>query len=403
MTMSQMQVFPITVAPIGPVSTGWLVFRRHPDVRLAVVAKATFGFEERGESAGVGAERGALEPPWMQPLAPQPLFADDRNHLSMPTASVEFPGDFAPYLGRTDVVLNGLVHPPATAARLLLGRHGNALLDKTVFVTDPNRSPSNPIPLTYEHTYGGPTNAENPVGRLSPALWNGHSLERVAGMGALSRHWPARARLLEPAQFQPRPSGFVEVPPDFAWDALQAAPADQRLPFLHGDEWIRVEGVAHRRARLVGRLPALTARAEEAGRPVPALSFVIDQLLIDGAARRCHVRFRALMPWSGETRDLRVEVLAHGAPLSLEPSTTGATALVPAWATSAAPAGPAPALPFATPASARPRSATPVRGLEDLKVPAAVAPAASPHQSTTAPANLSIIGDLGVLLGELPE
>lgn len=395
MTMSQLQVFPITVAPIGPVSTGWLVFRRHPEVRLAVVAKATFGLVEAAERA--------LEPPWMQPLAPQPLFADDRNQLSMPTASVEFPGDFAPYLGRTDVVLNGLVHPPATSARLLLGRHGNALLDKTVFVTDPNRSPLNPIPLTYEQAYGGPTHAENPVGRLSPALWNGHSLERVVGFGALSRHWPARARLLEPAQFHPRPSGFVELPPDFAWDALQAAPPDQRLPLLHGDEWIRVEGVAHRMARLVGRLPALTARAEEAGRPVASLSFVLDQLLVDAAARRCHVRFRALTPWSGEPRDLRVEILAHGAPLSLEPSTTGSTALAPAWAASAESAAPAPALPFATPPSARPPSAAPSRGIEDLKALTAVAPAASPNQSTTAPANLSIIGDLGVLLGELSE
>lgn len=401
MTMSQMTL-PISVQASGPASAGWLVFRRHPEVRLSVVVKASFALVEATDRTA--------EPPPMHAISPQDLFADDRNHMLVPTGSVEYAGDFAPYLGRTDVLLTGLVHPPAASARLLVGRHGTTLLDKTLFVTQPTRSPLNPIALLYEQAYGGPTHPENPVGRLEPMLWNGQSVTRAVGFGAISRHWPARARALERARYQPRPGAFLDLPLDFSWDALQAAPPDQQLSHLRGDEWLRIDGVAHRDARLTGRLPSLSARAVEGGRPAEDLSFVIDQLAIDASARRCHVRLRAIAPWSGAPRELQVEVLSSGAPLEIASSAqTSAATAMPSPAALAGTA--APALPFAksrgvsagqrdaVAADTRPRVAVAFPGAGSPMLGSAMP--ASVGQSTTAPANLSVIGDLATLLRAL--
>jgi len=37
-------------------------------------------------------------------------------------------------------------------------------------------------------------------------------------------------------------AAIPELPGDFGWAYFNAAPEDQRIDFLHGDEWVGFEG-----------------------------------------------------------------------------------------------------------------------------------------------------------------
>src|SRR5262249_54100222 len=84
---------------------------------------------------------------------------------------------------------------------------------------------------------------------------------QAAGFGPISRRWPARRRLaaaLDPGSLDgPAPVLGADVD----WRYFQAAPEDQRVDFLRGDERLVLEGLHPELPRRDCRLPGARARA----------------------------------------------------------------------------------------------------------------------------------------------
>jgi uncharacterized protein YjbI with pentapeptide repeats len=246
-----------------------------------------------------------------QLVAPLALVREDRHRAS---GSLEAASETAaPYLPGAGVMLTGHAYPPggrpgtAAAARLAIGRE-KPLLDKTLYAygdrIGAGIQPFDKMPLVYERTYGGPSTAENPVGLGAsgtaplPNLYDVHRSARPAGFGPISRTWPVRKRLLgtfdERALHAPEP----EIPAALDWRYFHAAPPDQQIDALRGDEWIVLDGMHPTLARIQTRLPSAIGRAKwhrltssgpGAG---TAVELVADTLVIDADRLLCSIVWR---------------------------------------------------------------------------------------------------------------
>ena len=203
--------------------------------------------------------------------------------------SLLHPSDFAILKPRADVVLNGFAYAKggsATTAHVTFGfghrdnrfERGIAVLGdrawtNAMFASDPLRFDR--VPLLWEHAFGGGGSAANPLGR-------GH--EPVAGSRLPNLEDPT-ALITKPAHV-PSPMSFGAVPmmwrerwsklgtydqdwlddhwpyfpPDFDWRFFQAAPQEQQLDHLIGDEPFEIHGMHAEHRVLKGRLPSIRPR-----------------------------------------------------------------------------------------------------------------------------------------------
>jgi hypothetical protein len=282
----------------GAVSVAALAWRFHGVTRVTVIAKATFAFAPDAE---------------MPRVAPDPIVRAEVHHDNNPTQSVRLTTDCVPYLAHADVVLTGYAHAPrgvfleTLPVRLGLFDGAHPVLDKTVLVRKPGGIKE--VPLVYERAYGGIGWPDNPFGKGAlpgsgePTLFDPDDPQRLAGFGPIGRAWPARRRLLGALPRPPSESpGVMELPEGFDWAYFQAAPVDQRVPFLRGGEWIVMDGMHRKIPRLRVRLPAARALAlvyglgpwgVAEGQP---LALHADVLRIDADARRSSLTFRAAFP-----------------------------------------------------------------------------------------------------------
>lgn len=90
--------------------------------------------------------------------------------------------------------------------------------------------------------------------------------------------------------------GIADYPVEFDWEYFQSAPPDQRLPKLHGDEWVMLEGMHKNVSRIRARLPRLQAQCRVYARQpvgVPELvELKADQLHIEPEHDRCSMVWR---------------------------------------------------------------------------------------------------------------
>jgi uncharacterized protein YjbI with pentapeptide repeats len=248
-----------------------------------------------------------------QPMAPLALVRAD-HHRADTTSSLEAASDtVAPYLPGAGVVLTGHAYPPggragtATTARLAIGRE-RPLLDKMVYAYGDRLGtvvqPFDKMPLVYERAYGGPGIADNPVGvgapgtAVSPNLYDARRPEQPAAFGPISRSWPVRQRLLgtfdEHALLAPEP----EIPEGLDWRYYHAAPPDQQIEHLRGDEWIVLDGMHPTVARVQTRLPSAVGKARwhllssSGAGAGTAIDLVADTLIIDADSLVCSVLWR---------------------------------------------------------------------------------------------------------------
>jgi hypothetical protein len=381
-----------------PLAAAALVaWRSGGQLHVTVIVKATFAF-------GPDADMSRVEP--------QAILSAEVHHGNNPARSVRFTGDLAPYLARADVLFTGHVHapsppppqPPAPVqvarARLGLFRGEVAMVDKTVLVRDGAGFLSKP--LVYEHAFGGPGVADNPLGvgetagEGLPTLFDPQDPRRPSGLGPIARAWPARRRLLGATPRRVLEGRVAEIPSPFDWSYFQAAPVDQRTDFLRGDEWIMLEGLHPTLPLLRTRLPGVRGLARIHGLAAfgvaegTALDLHLDTLRIDGDEQRCTVVFRRSFPVAGDAAlpavravagvQVRGEALAwseprpSGAPrvdprgAAVSASSEGTLALPPDEALGASSPGALPALPFAPPAPVEPLRTLAI-SLEDDQVP----------------------------------
>ncbi len=296
---------PLPVTSLGPVACGAVVWRFRGGLRVTVAVKATFSLVP----GGVATLR-----------APVDLVLRDVSFDRDPSMSLERAGELVPFRARADITFVGHAYAPpgqavpAMSVRLAVHRD-RPLVEKTLHVFG-DRHPAAPgtpspfprMPIRYERAYGGPSFEANPVGRgaeaAAPAAPNVVDVtdpRRPAGFGPLAAHWLARRRLLGSLARSALEAPIVEIPDDVAWDWFQAAPADQQAPYLHGDEWIVLDGLHPALPRVQTQLPSArgVARVYLDGR-TSDVELQADTLAIDGDTQSCSVVWRGRFALSGE-------------------------------------------------------------------------------------------------------
>jgi hypothetical protein len=175
------------------------------------------------------------------------------------------------------------------------------VLDKTVMVR--KAGGVDRVPLVYERAYGGMGYLDNPLGAGvsgtgEPNLFDMMDPKRTACFAPIAASWPARKRLLGTTPRQKLEQDIAEVPDPFDFSYFQAAPVDQRVDYLRGDEWIVIDGVNPKIARLRLRLPGARGVARIHGLEAfgvgdgQALALHLDTLRIDADDQLCTLTFR---------------------------------------------------------------------------------------------------------------
>ena len=295
-----------------------VAWRAQGTLHITVIAKASFAFAPDAAMART---------------EPQEILRAEVHHGKSPARSVRFTSDLAPALACADVLFTGSAHAPPGApvgslpVRLALFEDQRALLDKRLFVHDP--SGVTRVPIVYERTGLGLDETENPFGLTSTAaeanIVDPAQPGRPAGFGPLGRAWPARRRLRGAVPRRELEGAIAEIPEGFDWAYFQAAPLDQRVDLLRGDEWIILEGLhpdlPRFRTRLPGarglaRIHGLAAFGIAEGQP---LELHLDTLCIDSDEQRCTVVCRRSFPVPDEAALAAVRVVA-GIEVPGEPS-----------------------------------------------------------------------------------
>jgi len=292
----------VSVASVGPVTVGTALWQVQGQTMVTVMVKMTLAIPSEG---------------LMTLVEPEPLRLADEHEPGQPTGSLVGARETAPLLQRVDVVLTGHAHAPegatVTTVRLMIAGDGGTLLDKALMVTGNRDGAGTPKPvgklkLGYERAFGGIGFAENPLGtgyesgdqRLPNITYPTDPEGRTAGFGAIPASFPVRKKLLGDTPRSALAEPIVAIHPDFDWGYFQAAPQDQQLEALQGNEWVLLAGFHPTELRLPVQLPGAKAVAkiyghDQAGVP-DAVPLRIDMIHIDADAQRCSLVWRGSFP-----------------------------------------------------------------------------------------------------------
>jgi uncharacterized protein YjbI with pentapeptide repeats len=293
---------PLELAAMAPLSLGRMLWRDGAGaLQLTVIAKATF--EIRPDHTA-------------RLVDPYPLFGDmyfEENR----SRSLRVATDFAPRKARVDVLFSGAAYAPVgervphRPIRLAMAVAGKALFDRRLLAIgsrerDRTGAPTAPqpfayLPLRWELAYGGGSSQDNPIGvgedpadPALPSLVDPANPTKAVGLGPVPPSWQVRRALLgdvDPATFA-APVPTLPATVDFAY--FNAAPPEQQVTALRGDEQVLMSGLHPTLPEIAWRLPGMRAHAvleiEGARRDVPLEA---DTLWIEGE------RLRATLTWRG--------------------------------------------------------------------------------------------------------
>lgn len=293
--------FPVPVMLLGAAKGGTALFRQGGKLHLTCVLKASFQFVPGGA---------------MKQVSTRDLIRKEVTEHDNPCLSIQASNEVVPYLPRVDVVMTGHASAPTEKwvprvnVRLAI-YHGITLLDKKVHVYGDHTGKEfvlfQRMPLEYERALGGPGHLENPYGTgilpgsKLPNLMCPQDPGAVAGFGPIAQRLPIRASRLGKMTPAALNQSIPEFPDDFDWGYFQAAPADQQLASLVGNEWIVLEGINAEMPRLSSRLPSVRPIATIFGtnpddpESAQSLQLRIDMLRIDADALRCCVIARGVV------------------------------------------------------------------------------------------------------------
>lgn len=284
---------PLRVAMLSRASAGALAWQMGGTTRITLAIKARFKIQNQAV---------------MEPIDPSPLVREDFSRT--PNGSLDEPCELVPYLPSAGIVVKGHAWAPSTATparavsvRLAVFR-GAWLIDKTLHVYgdrrpgEANAQPFSRLPIVYERAYGGQGADANPAGigagsPLLPNIIDARDARKPGGFGPIAPGWPARARLA-PRMPSIR-NGVMVLPEGFAAHYFQAAPPDQQIERLYGDEWLFLEGMHPDMPRLSTRLPSARGAAmryrTDGAAPRP-IEMIADTVIVDMDSLTCAVVFR---------------------------------------------------------------------------------------------------------------
>ncbi|EYF05087.1 DUF2169 family type VI secretion system accessory protein [Chondromyces apiculatus] len=277
---------------------------------------------------------------------------DDDERRSLSSAS-----DLVPFKQGADVHLIGYAYAPPdhpggpVLTRLVVG---DGLVDKSIEVhgdrawTADGRlleeSRFSRVALRWERAAGGP-GTPNPVGipaNLAPDHRNLRQVPNLqppglrlrapgevippVGYGPIAPIWPERiARLRKHAStWNHRSWNDAPLPVDIDKSFFNAAPSDQRLEQIQGDEQLVLEGLHPHFPRLTTRLRLVTPRAqvERKGVSDKDVQLRCDTLAIDTNRGVCSLTWRGWVPLASAEEPGRVVVtcvMGASPPLAAEP------------------------------------------------------------------------------------
>ena len=316
----------VTVVALSNVPVDWLIWQRPPNAPvLTIVCRATFVLQP-GEAL-LASEQEPLT------LCEQP-YPDGSSH------GVYAPSDLIPMKPRADVVLVGQAFAPgrqpvrSLVARLAVGEmekrieiFGDRQFDLQGALIEGPRFTI--MPLVYERAAGGPDTA-NPIGvrphqrdqrgRLTLPNLQPTGLEIATfadpiapvGFGPIASEWPSRRALFGPAATGAASAEWQRplVPPGLDPSYFHAAPQDQQVQALRGDEQIVLGNLHPQHSELVTRLPGVRPRTfvEGRGGAPQAVTMRADTLWIDTSRQIFTVTWRGQLPLDPPAPGLRVLV-----------------------------------------------------------------------------------------------
>ena len=303
-----------------------------PDGRelLVVVVKGTFNIPKNGEEATLAEEQ--------MPLVMADEFTGEPG-FSAPI----YEADFSPFKPKCDVLLNGSAYAPGgkptrrVEVSVQVGSWekslrvvGDRLWQKRWFMVGASRpQPFAVMPISYDKAFGGVDNSHNkeskhkaympnPIGvgfhsNLQSKAIKGMRLPNTEtlrkpikkpkdkyqpmALGPIGRGWEPRSKLGGTYDQNWIDNVFPFLPSDFQDAYYQAAPADQQIGYLKGQEEIRLTNLTPE-GRTQFRLPAIK---------IPVVFFrknenklettpVIDTLLIEPDLQRFSLTWRCHVP-----------------------------------------------------------------------------------------------------------
>lgn len=289
-----MHTWPIAIETVSYAAAGTVLWRHAGRLNLTVVVKAKLTLDEGLARLAPSDELLTVE-----------RFAHQSHSLSSDV-------DIAPYKPRAEVTFVGHAWSRAPVQHLpvRLGVQGDGtFFDKRLHVVGdragPNvaAAPFQKMPLRWERAWLEPTT--NPVGvdrnaRHLPNIFHQSDANTPAGYGPIARAWPARTRFVGRGDPRRLEGSRPEMPNDLSWGYFLAAPPDQQLERLRGNEVIVLENLIDGRPRVRTQLPNIVARANLFGPMVPRsgqpIDLKLDTLTIDGDRQCTHVVWRGTMP-----------------------------------------------------------------------------------------------------------
>ena len=265
---------------------------------------------------------------------PEPVRRDD--HHTLPGPIVRAPRELVPSLPQPEVTLIGHAHASGAATEVsvrlaVLAAGGAPLIDKTLHVwgrtgRDGQRRAVSGLQLDYCGAVGGLGDAANPLGKgrglsaeQSPSIVDPRDPDAVAGFCPVPAGFAARVALLGGVDAASLAGGTL-LPADFDQHYFQAAPPDQRVAALVGDERIVLDHMSAAEVRIDTQLPGLWAVAKlytDAGStPLPLR---LESLHIDADALTASLVWRATVARPADGSAVAVQLQGEG--------------LAPAWPT----------------------------------------------------------------------
>ncbi len=316
----------VAVVALSKVPVDWLIWQRPPNAPvLTVVCRATFVLQPG--AAVLASEQ-------------ESLAVGERPYPDGSSQGLHAPSDLVPMKPRADIMLVGQAFAPGRQpARSLVARLAVGEMEKRIEIfcdrqfdlegalIEGPRFTS--MPLVYERAAGGPDTA-NPIGmrpqqrdqrgRLTLPNLQPIGLEiatpadpiTLVGFGPIASDWPSRCALLGPAMGGPSPAEWHGplVPPGLDPSHFQAAPHDQQVQALRGDERIVLGNLHPQHPELVMRLPGVRPRTfvEGRGGAPQAVTMRADTLWIDTSRQIFTITWRGQLPLDSPLPGLRVLV-----------------------------------------------------------------------------------------------
>jgi len=298
---------------------------------------------------------GTLSP---YPQDEQPEFAGEIQHEDELGRSLRYPGDIAAYKPLVDVILDATAYAPGgeavpeltvrlevagcrKAVRVVGDREWQIDDAGAWHMTEPE--PFQTMPLRWEKSFGALDDPRNPMGKgggpdpFSDPDEPRYPLPNIehpdrpirdpddspdpVNFGPVARHWQARDRKYGTRDMFWATFRAPELPKDYDPTFENAAPEDQQLERLAGEETIWVENVdpehPTRRIVLPGLCPRLFyVRRDDAARDLSEIPVALDTLVVDLNAGE------VTLVWRGRLRHTFERVEDHLAYFYVQEDTT---------------------------------------------------------------------------------